>query len=232
MNTHLTSHIQTAGSLLFLDSSEHHLNICVEAFNISRANQSRVDFWTNVKTFFESNDVLKEKHKIKAPCNFIEDNPSAGRHRQHLYVNDKAGNSFQIYALSHKKETTLIDDCYSIAAVAQGLMANDLSGVHHWFSDFRDFALSNVKSAIKATLESMDDYPYSEKEQINKFLSCFFSSIEYRPTFDPDFKIENLHYEKMPNLSTLHAMSRNRWKKEIDVSDFKAELHNIYNQLP
>lgn len=227
MNTHLSSQIYNAGHTMFIDASKVHLDVCIKAFHASSQKQERVDFWANVQNFFDTNDVVKNKYKIQAPCHFIEDNPSAGRHRQHLYVNDKVGNSFQIYALSHKNEIAHIDDCFSIAAVAQGLMSNNVSGVYQWFADFRAFSLQCFKSSIKSTLETMDNYPHSNKDHVKTFLNKLFQSISFRPV-----TILDLQFDNMPDLSNLYAMSIERWKQEIDVNDFKAELTLILNQLP
>ena len=58
----------------------------------------------------------------KVPCSFVKDSRSVGRHRQHCYIVDNTGTSFQIDCLTHRNKLCTLDDSPKLGAIAEAMI--------------------------------------------------------------------------------------------------------------
>lgn len=231
MNCHLSMQISDVGQMLFLEMAPHYIEECKSITEKRLKDKKSVAFWQNVSMFFKQNDVTKKTHSTEAPCFYVKDSSSVGRHRQHLYIHDKEKNLFQIYTITHRA-TLSLNDNLPLAAIAQGLIDLDVSGVDKWFDDYRLYALKQLKSAISCVIKDYEHYSSNERfitEISEKFLNNLFRHTHYE--YRPNFNFEDYQFKGLPDLSNLFKMYKSSYKSNIPLSDFKHELDRILDEL-
>lgn len=228
MNSHLKSAYVQWRNMAFVDGSDRKIDFCIQKTMIELSKPEVANGWAEIRDFFDNNDIKNKPYSLKAPCHYIEDSSSAGRHRQHLYVTDKTGRVFQIYALS-KPDCGGLDyhDENPLAAIAQGLFYNDINEVKRWFDSFRLYANKQLKGIFKATKEDLENYPSLSDDSIKSALY----EIGFLFQYDLDLDYKKHDHDLLPNLEPLVIMSRKRYKEELKKADFVSELDKVISEI-
>jgi len=220
MNTHLKNSFVSVGRIMFTDLQEHRRTSVKSAFEKASDDPTCVQFWDDISSFFKNNDASRMNHG-RVPCDYIEDSPSAGRHRQHCYINDAQNNRFQIYTLTHRENLLYPSDSLPIGAIAEGMLKNNISGVDSWFDDFSDFANKELISSLKCLLDDTESMPSLAISMIKEFYSAFF----FWNVYSHDKKISDFNYRGILDLDNLLNISKNI--NSNNLTNFKTEIKKI-----
>lgn len=187
---------------------------------ISLKDQVAVDFWSYVAKQFSINRVL-DNGSFNAPCHYVQDSPSLGRHRQHCYITDKDGTLFQLDAMFHKEYLGFAPCELPLGALLSAMLKGDVTGADDWFDDFSNYANKKLFSSLKCLVADIEDMPSLAVENIKTFYSDFF----FWNVYSFESSISNYHYDGMPPLGKLLDISKNI---TVDtISDFKDEVYQL-----
>lgn len=227
MNIHLHVQLNTVQKMLFVDCQEQQLKNIHALYQKYKDDQSIIDFWKKVKDYFEND--CEQRHSFNAPCSFVEDSPSVGRHRQHFYIKDKSNTLYQIDALTHRDKLKHSSDQYCLGALGYAFTQGNEIAIDEWFYDFRKFTLQKLKNSLKAFEEDFN-HSYSKYQLMKEFHSTLFHFLIY------DFKsdLSRYEYKGFPDLHKLYELS-NPYKKEHKTDEhlnvFINELKSVISKI-
>lgn len=219
MDTHFKNQLLESSRLIFRDCQNFQIANAMKVFVATQKKEDKKSFWLNISKWFNQTEVKTTGNK-NVPCDFIPDSTSAGRHRQHFYINDKSGKSFQVYALMHRDQMETYNDDLCLGAIGYALTKGDPKQIQEWFKDFRQFSNIELKRILAYSIESINVNEQNVKDILN--------TLFYLAIYDFKFDLTKYEYEGFPKLDSLFKMYKN---SNYDIEEYNFNVSNLLKLL-